>query len=339
MSGERFEYKTVFAKNELKNIYIDKYPYFGWELCDTSDNSLRFKRNKHISHIREIKAMQKKLDTAIAKIKKYQKLQNLVACMAGGIMWSLILIYISLIIVKKGPSFLGAVLLWIIALLGIWAQYSLRRVLRKALLRITRTAMNERLEEINLLCENVSSIKKSKDYTVYILLIKSTTQISKMINHATNDSYTHAAIAFKKDLKAIYSFSRKWSLTPFPAGLRLECLEKYHNKSDEAMCALCKLQTDEHTYYSLKHDVEQMMVHAPAYKFNAIGLIMCKFGIPIRRKHNYFCSQFLGEVLSKNNALNLPKEPSLMRPADYRELPELSCVFEGKLSSLSKMCS
>lgn len=340
---ERFkcEYKTIFAKNELKNIYIDKYPYFGWRLCDTNGKTfLRFKRNKHISNIREIKSLQKEFDGAVSKIKRCQRMQAIVSGVTTAIFWILIVSYIIWLIINRNKfEVANKILLWSIAGIAIFGQHHLQHAVGNAVSRFTKATMADRLDEIDEICAKVKKIDINKDHTIYVLLTKSTTRISKMIRMATKDSYTHVSLSFRKDLKTLYSFSRKWHPIPLPAGLRLESLERYHNKSDEAMCALYELAVDEDTYNSVKREVEQMMVQAQTYKFNAVGLILCKFGIPVRRKHNYFCSQFLGEVLIKNNAITLPKEPSLMRPVDYTFLPELSCIFEGKLSTLTKKCS
>lgn len=340
---ERFkcEYKTVFAKNELKNIYIDKYPYFGWQLCDTNGKTfLRFKRNKHISNIREINLLQKEFDSAVSGIKRCQRIQAVISWIATAMFWTLIVGYIIWLIINREEfSIANKILLWTIGAAAVIGQHHLKQVVRNAVFRFTQATMEEKLDEIDEICGRVKKIDANKDHTIYVLLTKSTTRISKMIRMATKDSYTHIALSFRKDLKTIYSFSRKWHPVPLPAGLMLENLETYHNKSDEAMCALYSLAVDEDTYNSVKHEVEQMMIQAPMYKFNAVGLVLCKFGIPVKRKRNYFCSQFLGEVLLKNNAITLPKEPSLMRPVDYTFIPELSCEFEGKLSTLTKLCS
>ena len=67
-----------------------------------------------------------------------------------------------------------------------------------------------------------------------------------------------------------------------------------------------------------------------------MGLILCKLEVPYRRNHYYFCSEFVSEVLEMSNALELPKHPSLMRPADYTKIEELNCLFDGKLHELKR---
>lgn len=171
--------------------------------------------------------------------------------------------------------------------------------------------------------------------SIYILLTKSDTYVSKTIKLFTSDTYTHASISFSEDLQPLYSMSRKYVNTPLPAGLRTEPLDHgFFKKYDDIPCALYELRVSDEIYLSAKRDVEQMMSEATSYQFSVIGLLLCHLGIPFHRKHRLFCSEFVSEVLCRNNALCLPKDTSLMRPNDYTSIPELACRFEGRLNTL-----
>jgi len=77
-----------------------------------------------------------------------------------------------------------------------------------------------------------------------------------------------------------------------------------------------------------------MMENADCYRYNVLGLILCRMNIAYDRKRRYFCSEFVSEVLEKSNAIELPKHPSLMRPADYTNIDGINCLFDGKLHEL-----
>ncbi len=172
---------------------------------------------------------------------------------------------------------------------------------------------------------------------IYILLTRSSTCISKIINLTTSDRYTHASISFEESLQPMYSFARKYVNFPLPAGLRIEPLHKgFFKKHNQIPCALYELEVSDDVYAAAKREVEEMMLEARKYEFSIIGLILCRLNIPLRRQNKYFCSEFVSEILSRSNALPLPKAPSLMRPNDYTEIPALSCKYEGKLSNLVK---
>ena len=84
-----------------------------------------------------------------------------------------------------------------------------------------------------------------------------------------------------------------------------------------------------YTHASLAFDEDLSCLYSSTRKN---GYTMFPAG-PSRRRH-YFCSQFVGEVLEKSGALELPKHSTLMHPNDYTTLQDLHCVYEGRLSGL-----
>lgn len=171
--------------------------------------------------------------------------------------------------------------------------------------------------------------------SIYILLTKSDTYISKIIRLTTDDTYTYASISFTEDLEPLYSFGRLQPDMPLPAGLCAESFNRgFFKKYPNIPCALYELKVDDEVYESAKNTVTEMMSEADIYRYNLMGLLFCRFNIPLRRRRHYFCSEFVSEILSKNNALTLPKEPSLMRPNDYTKIHNLTCLYEGQLIDL-----
>ncbi len=57
-------------------------------------------------------------------------------------------------------------------------------------------------------------------------------------------------------------------------------------------------------------------------------VILCGLHIRWQRRHHYFCSQFVSEVLEQSGALALPKDSTLMHPNDYALLPQLKCLYK-----------
>ncbi len=171
--------------------------------------------------------------------------------------------------------------------------------------------------------------------SIYILLTQTGTYLSRFIHLITADTYTHASMAFVEDLEPLYSFSRKYVYLCLPAGLHVEPLRTgFFKRHSDIPCALYELRVSDEVYEAAKSEVEQMMTEAKRYQFSVLGLILCKLNIPMERKYRYFCSQFVAEILKRSGALELPKEPSLMRPNDYTEIEALSCRFEGKFCTL-----
>ena len=62
--------------------------------------------------------------------------------------------------------------------------------------------------------------------TIYILLTRSKTLLSRTIHTLTGDSFTHVSLAFDARLESLCSFSRIVSILPLPSGLMHERLDR-----------------------------------------------------------------------------------------------------------------
>ena len=171
--------------------------------------------------------------------------------------------------------------------------------------------------------------------TIYILLTRSDTVLSRMVHFVTADCYTHVSLSFDKSLQPLYSSSRKNGRTLFPAGPCREHLQGgYYQKHGQTPCALYELPVSDEVYWSVKQGVQQIMENERDYHFNIIGLLLCQLNVPYHRKRHFFCSQFVSQVLEENGAIELPKDPTVMKPSDYMSMPELVCRFQGRLHEL-----
>ncbi len=171
--------------------------------------------------------------------------------------------------------------------------------------------------------------------TIYVVLTKSDTYLSRFIHVITRASYTHASMSFEDKLQPLYSFSRFQAFPPLPAGLHNESLDVgFFEKYSHIPCAVYKIEVSEETYEKAKTEVETMLENADHYRFSILGLMLCGFHIPLTRKRHYFCSQFVSHILETANVIELPRRPSLMRPSDYTKIDCLECIFEGKLNEL-----
>lgn len=172
--------------------------------------------------------------------------------------------------------------------------------------------------------------------TIYILLTRSTTILSKLVHFVTEDDYTHVSIAFDEEFKTLYSSSRKNGKTLFPAGPCAEDLNRgYYRMHDRIPCAVYELEVNDEIYEHAKWEVQMIMEKADQYHFNILGLFLCQMNIPYHRRNYFFCSQFVSEILYRSQALKLPKDTSLMKPSDYMKIPELFCRFKGYISELT----
>lgn len=171
--------------------------------------------------------------------------------------------------------------------------------------------------------------------TIYILLTRSSSVLSRMIHLATGDDYTHVSIAFDKKLYRLYSSGRKNGRTIIPAGPCVESIRHgFISKQKNVPCALYKLEVSEEVYEKAKEEVENIIKNADEYHYNIIGLFLCRLNIAYNRERNFFCSQLVSEVLHRSHAMKFSKRTSLMRPTDYMQLQGLVLCFTGVLEEL-----
>ena len=171
--------------------------------------------------------------------------------------------------------------------------------------------------------------------TLYIFLTRSGTLVSNLVYALTGAEYTHISLAFDEDLTTLYSSTRKNGYTMFPAGPSREYLNRgVFRLRENIPCALYALEVTDEAYARAKRRADHMMNHGELYRFNSVGLLLCALHIRWNRRRHYFCSQFVSEVLEQSGALALPKDSTLMHPNDYALLPQLKCLYKGRLADL-----
>jgi len=162
--------------------------------------------------------------------------------------------------------------------------------------------------------------------TVYILLTRSGTWFSRLIHLATQDNYTHASIGLDSPDGPFYSFARKYRYLALPAGLVEEKITVCHR---EVPCCLYELKVSEDTYFRLRRKLRSMYAQRGEYHYSVLGVLACWFNLPLRRRHHYFCSQFVAGLLEDCGAVELPKPPALLRPADFCGIETLQPVLDA----------
>lgn len=167
--------------------------------------------------------------------------------------------------------------------------------------------------------------------TIYILLTRSGTCFSRLIRLATQDDYTHASIGMDGPSGPFYSFARKYEHLLLPAGLVEETVT---TRRSAIPCCLYTLTVTEDIYFHLRCRLNSMYAQRETYHYNLLGTLACWLQLPLRRRNHYFCSQFVAAVLEECGALNLPKSPGLLRPADFCQVGDLHPVHQGLLAGI-----
>ena len=170
-----------------------------------------------------------------------------------------------------------------------------------------------------------------KGQTVYLLLTRSGTCFSRLIHLATQDRYTHASIGLDGPAGPFYSFGRKYEHLALPAGL---VEERVTPRRWEIPCCLYALEVSPETYRLLRERLQGMYRRREEYHYNLLGTLGCFLNRPLLRRNHYFCSQFVATLLEECGAVELPKPPTLLRPADLCALRGLRQVHRGELEGI-----
>lgn len=171
--------------------------------------------------------------------------------------------------------------------------------------------------------------------SIYIILTKSTTALSKAIGVVTSEPYTHSSLSLDSSFKHLYSFSRLQPDKPLPAGFVVENpYSGYMGLHPDMPCEVYEMKISDASYKRIQTRIEQMNANADEYLYSILGTVYCMFSIKHKRPHHYFCSQFIGELLKESGAAILPKHESLMHPCDYRSMPGCKLIYHGNVHGL-----
>ena len=167
---------------------------------------------------------------------------------------------------------------------------------------------------------------------LYVLFSRSDTWFSSLIYRFSPGEFTHAALALDRDLRFLYSFGRHNPNLPLPAGFVSENVHTgVYGRCGSNLCRVYRVPVSEEGYRRAVKLIHYMQRHADYYQYNLFGVALCAMKISHKRKARFFCSQFVAELLKRAGAVQLPKDPHMMRPADLQGLPELELIYEGPL--------
>lgn len=168
---------------------------------------------------------------------------------------------------------------------------------------------------------------------IFVVLSHTGTFTSKPLKWYMRIPYSHVSISFDRELNVLYSFGRKTLHNPFNGGFVKESKNNgLFKKCKKTVCTILEIEVEEDKYLNAKQIVEDFMNRRDLLKYNYLGLFTNFVGYPLERPNNYFCSQFVAEVLDQAGIIPINKKYSLVRPSDFINKSEFKIVYQGKLS-------
>lgn len=168
-----------------------------------------------------------------------------------------------------------------------------------------------------------------REKRIYLLLTDTKSLLARAIKSYTKKPYSHASLAFDKELIDVYSFGRKTPRNPFHGGFVKEDIQSdlfYH-----AQCGVYALSVTDKQYDKIKRYIENMYKQKDKFHYNLLGLFGLVLNKPVQRENTYFCSQFVAKILEDCDIMTCDKDASLMTPHDLLESAHFETIYEGDL--------
>lgn len=170
---------------------------------------------------------------------------------------------------------------------------------------------------------------KVEKTTIYFIFTDTGTNLSRMINYCTGQSLNHVSIGFDRDLTEVYSFGRVQPKNPFSGGFVREDIHSEFLRNSQSEIYSFELTKSE-CEKVLKH-IRKIEANKGNYRYNFIGLIGVLLQIEIRRKHAFFCSEFVATVVRDVDSISLQKPSCFVTPSDIRNQIDMNLIYRGTL--------
>ncbi len=167
---------------------------------------------------------------------------------------------------------------------------------------------------------------------IYILLTKTGTVPARMIHVFKGGAFTHTSLSMTPSTDCLYSYARRKIKNPFVAGLITENIHtEVFAMYPDCPCALYRLTVSDVAYDTMMREITHYMNNYKRAKYNFLGLLPLALGIKIKRKFRLTCSQFVAVILDKSHEIELPKDPYVMLPNDFKDINGIELVYDGIL--------
>lgn len=170
---------------------------------------------------------------------------------------------------------------------------------------------------------------ETKQKKIYILLTRLPDHVSHTLGVIKQSYYTHASIGLEEDLNTFYTFAYK--------GFRIENIDWYVKKERDFPCTLYELKVSEKVYNETRDKLFSFVENKQEFSYSFVGVILGLLHIPHKFKNQYFCSQFVSEILKDCNIVELHKPSSTFFPGDFRKIKDARLVVRGNMKSLLEL--
>lgn len=172
---------------------------------------------------------------------------------------------------------------------------------------------------------------------LFVILTQTGTVPARIIKLVTKAPYNHTSITSEEELFDLYSFCRKYKLSPLPAGFVNETELGMFDVFSNVPCEVYSFDLTEEQFGKYKTAISRFKRDSQLYSYNVLGLFALAFGIPIHRKNHFICSQFVAYILTECGAAKFTKDLCLVKPDDFRYLRNAKLIYKGDMKRFSRL--
>ncbi|MGD9569547.1 MAG: hypothetical protein AB7V48_14750 [Sedimentibacter sp.] len=170
--------------------------------------------------------------------------------------------------------------------------------------------------------------------SIYVILTRTNTILSRIINIVTNDKFTHASISLDKNLETMYSFGRRNVYNPFIGTFVIENFnEGVYGFHEYLHGQVIEIEVTNEQYESVEKLTNNFILNNESYKYNYIGLINILLKRESFSENKFLCSEFVYYILNSSNIIDLKIPRNLVRPQYFEKLNG-KVIYEGNLKDI-----
>ena len=165
---------------------------------------------------------------------------------------------------------------------------------------------------------------------IYFVLTHTGSLLSNCVKFYTKTNYSHVSISLDENLNNMYSFGRRHAYNPFYGGFVQES-PRYgtFKRFKKTNAKIYSLEVSDKDYEKIKDIISKFDKNKNIYRFNMIGLIAVILNLNVKRRHHFYCAQFVKYVLD-NTDLDIDL-PSITKPEDFQYINGSLCEYTGRL--------
>lgn len=149
-------------------------------------------------------------------------------------------------------------------------------------------------------------MEKENTYIISVLFTRYHSTFSNLVYWISGRGYTHASIALDDKNECYYSFNFR--------GFCKEDANKIRKRSTKSVCF--RIEVSDSSYQKMKEKLEGFQQQREQLGYCRVGVFLCVLHIAYKFRNQYFCSQFVAEMLKLVDTLSLNKKAELYFPND-----------------------